>query len=34
MIIKWIFRTVVFALAAWAWRAYRDRRAEERALSG
>jgi hypothetical protein len=37
--LKWIFRTVVIALVAWAWRTYRDRRAEERsgppeALSG
>jgi hypothetical protein len=30
---KWIFRTVVIALAAWAWRTYRERRAEERALA-
>jgi hypothetical protein len=26
--IKWIFRSILFALAAWAWRTYRDRRAE------
>jgi hypothetical protein len=30
---KWIVRTAVIALAAWAWRTYRDRRTEERALA-
>jgi hypothetical protein len=28
---KWIFRTVLIAAAAWAWRTYRERRAVERA---
>jgi hypothetical protein len=31
--IKWIFRSIVIGLAAWAWRTYRDRRAEDRALA-
>jgi hypothetical protein len=31
---KWIFRTVLIAVAAWAWRTYRERRAEERRLAG
>lgn len=30
---KWIFRTVLIAVAAWAWGTYRARRAEERALA-
>jgi hypothetical protein len=30
---KWIFRTLVVAAAAWGWRTYRARRAEERALA-
>jgi hypothetical protein len=30
---KWIFRTVLIAMAAWAWRTYRARREEKRALS-
>jgi len=31
--INWIFRSILFALAAWAWRTYRDRRADDAALS-
>jgi hypothetical protein len=31
--IKWIFRSIAIALAAWAWRTYRDRRADDRALA-
>jgi hypothetical protein len=30
---KWIFRTAVIALAAWAWRTYRERRAEDRVFA-
>jgi hypothetical protein len=30
---KWILRTLLFAVAAWAWRTYRGRRAEERSLA-
>jgi len=30
---KLIFRTVLIAAAAWAWRTYRQRRTEERALA-
>jgi hypothetical protein len=32
--VKWIFRSIVMALAAWAWRTYRDRLADDRALAG
>jgi hypothetical protein len=31
---KWILRTILIGAAAWAWRKYRERRAEERALGG
>jgi hypothetical protein len=31
--IKWIFRSILFALAAWAWRTYRDRHADDRTLA-
>jgi hypothetical protein len=30
---KWIFRSIVIGLAAWAWRTYRERRAADRTLA-
>ena len=30
---KWILRTLLFTVVAWAWRTYRGRRAEERSLA-